>query len=122
MKPSSLVISILLGSIPFIQRAPASSTIFDGVISEVGSEQKKSWIKNKAGERERVYEDLPWIKMRAFYSPYSSVGLQAAQSTMRNGTVKKLEHRRLDEFETFYIDDIPVTEEEIKPLLVKDAR
>jgi hypothetical protein len=42
--------------------------------------------------------------------------------TRPDGTVEHVERRTLDVFDSFYVDDIPVTKEQIKPLLVKGAR
>lgn len=100
----------------------ASSTIFDGIIVKVHVHEKKNNRFNKDGTRERYFTKHTRITMKALNSPYSSVGLHASMQTLADGTVRKLETRGLDEFDTFYIDDIPVTQEQIKPLIVEGAR
>lgn len=116
---SALAMLLLVSVVPV---ADASSTIFDGVISEVGEVEEKKTVRGKDGQKERIIIKRTWIKMRALYSPYSSVGLHASMQTRPDGTVEHLERRTLDVFDSFYIDDIPVTKEQIKPLLVKGAR
>ncbi len=99
--------SVVFALIAFADPAFASSTIFDGFIEKVEKDKR-------SGE--------PVLFMRASNSPYSSVGLHSTLLSAADGRGKKTENRRLSEFMTYWIDDLPVTQEEILPLLVPGAR
>ncbi|MCG8586462.1 MAG: hypothetical protein MI757_17270, partial [Pirellulales bacterium] len=111
MRRTAILLSLACLYLAFVgaTHARASSTIFDGVIEQVSVVEK--------GKNKGQYV----LGMRAHNSPYSSVGLHAALLTDKRGKYR-LETRRLDEFMTFYIDDIPVTADQIKPLLKVGTR
>jgi hypothetical protein len=59
---SALAMLLLVSVVPV---ADASSTIFDGVISEVGEVEEKKTVRGKDGQKERIIIKRTWIKMRA---------------------------------------------------------
>jgi len=100
----------------------ASSTIFDGEVVKLIEGKVKQKIKGADGTIERVYTPTYTVQMKSFHSPYSSVALHAALQAEQDGTVRHFETRNLNQFRSYYIDDIPVTQEEILPLLKPGAR
>ncbi len=100
----------------------ASSTIFDGVIEDVYEKEIKKTHRDKDGKRVRVFSKQVMLKLKALYSPYSSPTPHAAMQKNVHGNVKMYITQPLNAFDVFYIDDIPVTQEEIAPLLIKGAR
>ena len=91
--------TVCLVMLATIQVAHASLTIFDAIITKVNGET---------------------IVVRVSHSPYSSITVLSSMMTHHSGVWKPIT-MKLDQFETYFIDDIPVPKEQIKPLLVPGA-
>ena len=79
---------------------PASSTIYDGVITKVN------------GDR---------IVVRVAHSPYSSVPVHSMIMTHKDGSFKA-QNRSLNDFTSYFIDEIPVTREQFQKVLKPGLR
>ncbi len=104
----------------------ASSNIFDGTIVRIQQQEQKRTVKNDDGTKTRETYTRILLHFRASNSPYTSIGghsrilnhIQEDGSIRPGGVIV----RPLDGFESFFIDDIPVSQQDILPLLVEGAR
>lgn len=96
--------------------AHASSTIYDGVIEKVEEIPEKRSSKGVLREPADTK-----IAVRVAHSPYSSVTIHSKIMTNRDGTFQ-LEHRRLRDFASYFIDEVPVTREQMAAALQPGTR
>ncbi len=99
----------------------ASSTIYDGVIEDMGHVTRKEKIRAEDGTIQRKQLNIPFIKVRSLCSPYSSKTIHARIMTGKEGAYQT-NNRMLTDFSSYFIDDVPVTMEDMAKVLKPGLR
>ena len=98
-------------------RAFASSTIYDGVIQKV---EHIPETRSKNTGKIKTHEDVE-LTIRVLCSPYSSETVHSWIMTHRDGDYRP-QVRRLRDFKSWFVDEIPVTREQMMKLVKPGMR
>ncbi len=99
----------------------ASSTIYDGVIDKVTQGEGRKGQRNEEGKMKHETIQVPILHNRSLCSPYSSETVHSLMMTHRDGTFKH-NVRTLTDFDSFFVDDVPVELEEMATLVQPGLR
>ena len=98
-------------------RSFASSTIYDGVIEEV---ERIPETRSKNTGKIKTHEDLE-LTIRVRCSPYSSETVHSWIMTHRDGDFRP-QVRRLRDFKSWFVDEIPVSREQMMEIVKPGMR
>lgn len=90
----------------------ASSTIYDGIVVSV-----EEVVRRERGKEVRTLE----IRIRVRCSPYSSETVHTRIMTHRDGTYQ-LQQRRLTDFKSFFVDEVPVSHDQMAAVIKPGMR
>jgi len=98
-------------------QAMGSSTIYDGIIKEVEAIPE---TRSKNTNKIKTHEDVK-LTIRSLCSPYSSETVHSWIMTHRDGDYRD-QVRRLREFRTYFIDEVPVSREQLAKVVKPGMR